>query len=108
MSETAGKKARYLSALRTHASVGAAARIAGIHYNTVLRWRRRDDAFRDDEQLVRDDLEVQGRMKPSRGVPPGWVLLRLREWLGVTTPRLADVFGCSESAIKKALSDAVE
>lgn len=98
------RQVKYLRALRRHASIGDASRVAGIRHTTVWKWRREDPAFADDEDDVLDALEAQGRFKRERKAPPpAWVIRRLRAWLGVSNVKLAEVFGVSPSAISKTL-----
>lgn len=92
----------YLRALRRSGVRKEAATVARRRYCTVWRWRQEDEGFAESERLVLDDLEREGRLVATT-VPSADVILRLRAWLGCSSAKLAEVFECDVSAIKKTI-----
>lgn len=98
----------FLDALRRTASPSTAARIAGVKYSTVGRWRSRDPEFHADMEFILDELEDAGRYRRLRKAPPAFVILKLRSWLGVSNAKIAEVFEVSEAAIVRRIDREIE
>ena len=98
-------KATYLRALRRNGgSIRDAAMTARRKYNTIWKWRHHDEEFEHAEQIVFDDLEREGKLPAKTMViPTAEVIVRLRAWIGCSNEKLAEVFECDVSTIKKRL-----